>query len=113
MDWYCALTEHLLNKDSIETGHESDEAVLRQLKDKVVALYKALLLYQMKSVCSYYKHQGLVFLRDLANWREWDAALKTVTDAENTLQRDSDQYNKLHTKEVLGQLVTHAEGTEQ
>ena len=82
------MTEHLLNEDSIEIGHESYNAVLRQLEEKIVALYKALLLYQMKSVCSYYKHQVLVFLRGLANLDKWDADLTTVTDAEKNLLND-------------------------
>jgi hypothetical protein len=67
MDWYCSLTEHLLNKDNIVVGSESFETTLQQLEKTVVALYKALLLYQMKSVCSYYWNQGLVFLCSLAN----------------------------------------------
>lgn len=112
MDWYCALTEHLLNEDNIEIGHSSYKGVLQQLEEKVTELYKALLIYQMKSICSYYKHQGLVFLQHLANLDSWDASLKTVTDTEESLQRDSDQYNKLHAKRLLGQLVKHAEGVE-
>ncbi|KAL6834442.1 WD40 repeat-like protein [Trichoderma camerunense] len=88
MDWYCALTDHLLNEDCLEA--------------KVLALYKALLLYQMKSVCSYYRQQGLVFLRNL-----------TVEDAEATLQKDSDQYNKFHAKSALAQLVERAKSMEE
>ncbi|KAH0555896.1 hypothetical protein GP486_006161, partial [Trichoglossum hirsutum] len=110
MDWYCALTEHLLKKDHID---ESFGSILPQLEARVFALYKALLLYQMKSVCSYYRRQGLVFLRGLANWDDWDADLKTITDAEETLQRDSDQYNKLHAKSTLELLVKHAKGLEE
>ncbi|KAF5136431.1 Vegetative incompatibility protein HET-E-1 [Metarhizium anisopliae] len=110
MDWYSALTEHLLNKDYVD---ESFESILPRLKVKTLALYKALLLYQMKSVCSYYRHQGLVFLRGLANWDDWDDDLKTVTDAEVTLQKDSGQYNKLHAKSALTQLVERAKGMEE
>ena len=66
MNWYCALTEHLLIKSNIiEIGNESFEAILHQLEERVIALYKALLLYQMKSVCSYYQIQGLNYLRGL------------------------------------------------
>ncbi|KAK4120591.1 hypothetical protein N657DRAFT_683414 [Parathielavia appendiculata] len=60
MDWYCALSEHLLKKDHVD---ESLESIPPLLQVRVIALYKALLLYQIKSVCSYYRHQGLVFLR--------------------------------------------------
>ncbi|KAH9205280.1 hypothetical protein DL95DRAFT_491829 [Leptodontidium sp. 2 PMI_412] len=67
MDWYCALTEHP-DKSSIEIGDESFESILRQLEEEAIALYKALLQYQMKSVCSYYyRNPTLVFLRGLAN----------------------------------------------
>jgi hypothetical protein len=105
MDWYCALTEHLLNKDNIVIGNKSFEPILQQLENAVVALYKALLLYQMKSVCSYYRYQGLVFLRGLANLDDWDGDLKSVTDAEDALQKDSDQYNNQHAKSLLRRLV--------
>lgn len=45
MEWYCALTEHLLNKKNIVIGDESFEVVLEQLEKAVITLYKALLLY--------------------------------------------------------------------
>ena len=90
MEWYCALTEHLLNKDNIVVGNESFEAVLEQLERAIIALYKALLLYQMKSVCSYYRNQGLVILQWLANLDDWDGDLKGVMDAEDDVQRYSD-----------------------
>jgi hypothetical protein len=105
MDWYCALTEHLLNKDNIVIGNKSFESILQQLENTIVALYKALLLYQMKSVCSYYRYQGLVFLRGLANLDDWDGNLKSVTDAEDALQKDSDQYNSQYAKSLLRRLV--------
>ncbi|KND87302.1 Vegetative incompatibility protein HET-E-1 [Tolypocladium ophioglossoides CBS 100239] len=112
MEWYDAVAEHLLNKDGIELSDWNFQAVLPQLEEKVVALFKALLLYQMKSVCSYYRHQGYVFLRGLAFQDDWGADLKIVTDAEETLKRDSDQYSSLHTTTTMGQLVERAKGIE-
>jgi hypothetical protein len=112
MEWYCGLTEHLLNEDNIVVGSKSFETILRQLEKAVVALYKALLLYQIKSVCSYYRNQGLAFLRSLANLDDWDGDLKSVTDAEVALQKDSDQYSSQHAKSSLGRLVKLAEGME-
>ncbi|PNP45936.1 hypothetical protein THARTR1_10878 [Trichoderma harzianum] len=110
MDWYCALTEHLLSEDCV---NESLEMILLQLEAKVLALYKALLLYQMKSVCFYYRQQGLVFLRNLVRWDDWVTDLKAVEDAEATLQKDSDQYNKFHAKSALAQLVERAKNMEE
>ena len=109
MEWYCALTVHLLDDDSVKIGDETHMAVLRQLEENVLALYKALLLYQMKSVCCYYRHQGYVFLRALANLDDWDADLKTVNDAEETVRADWEQYNKIRGKNTLSQVLNRAQ----
>lgn len=112
MDWYYALTEYL-NESNIKIGDESFESILQQLEEEVIALYKALLQYQMKSVCSYYySNPALVFLRGLTNLDNWDGDLKSVTDAEETLQKDLDRYNSQYMKSTLGQLVKCAEGRE-
>ncbi|CAK7214687.1 hypothetical protein SEUCBS140593_002265 [Sporothrix eucalyptigena] len=105
MDWYCALTEHLLDRDKIKIGDESFESVLQQLEGTVLTLYKALLLYQMKSVCSYHRNLGLAFLRGLANIDDWDGDLSGVTDAEATIERLSGQYHREYEKSSLYQLV--------
>ncbi len=109
MDWYCALTEHLLDQRYIVDGFG---VILHELEKRVFEMYKALLLYQMKSICSYYRNLVLVVLRGLTNWDDWDGDLQTVTDAEAAVQTASDVYNGQHAKEALGQLVRHAEGME-
>jgi hypothetical protein len=103
MDWYCALSEHLLQ------GDESFDTALQQLEKKAVALYRALLRYQMESVCSYYRHQGIVFLRGLAKRDDWDSYLKAVTDAEDSLLNDWDKYDKLKAKSLLSELAQGSE----
>ncbi len=112
MDWYCALAEHVLQEDSIETKDVNYGAIRFQLEKKTVALYKTLLLYQIKSVLSYYRNRGLDFLRSLVSLDDWDGGLKAVKDAEETLRKDSDQYNTVHQKITLGKLVDAAEGME-
>ncbi|KAH6627716.1 hypothetical protein F5144DRAFT_653037 [Chaetomium tenue] len=112
MDWYCALTEHLLNKNNIAGGCDL-QAVLHQLEGTVVELYKALLLYQMKSVCSYHHNQVRVFLRGMLNLDDWDGDLKGVTDAEAIVQNDTAQFFQEQTKISLGKLAEHAEGMER
>jgi hypothetical protein len=112
MDWYCSLTEHILKPDNIMVGMDSFQSVQNLLENKVVALYEALLLYQIKSACSFYRNQGLVFLRGLANLDDWDVDLKSVTDAEAALQKDLDQFNNQHAKAFLGRLVEKAEERE-
>jgi hypothetical protein len=82
------------------------QQIQKNLEKKVVEMYKAILFYQMKSVCSYYKHQGLTFLQDLANWNDWNGYLKQVKDAEKTLKDDSAQAREEDSKDDLDQLVT-------
>ncbi|KAI9640306.1 hypothetical protein NHQ30_011356 [Ciborinia camelliae] len=104
MDWYCALTEHL-DKCNIKVGDESFESILQMLEEEVIILYKALLQYQMKSICSYYyRNQVFVFLRGLANLDDWDGDLKSVTDAEETLQKDLDLKHAQGREELLGDI---------
>lgn len=112
MDWYCALTEHLLNENNVAAGKDF-QAVLRQLEKRIIELYRALLQYQMKSVCSYYRNQGLVFLRGMLNLDDWDGDLKLVTDAEATVQNDAAQSFQEQTKTSLGKLIEHAKGMER
>jgi hypothetical protein len=67
----------------------------------------------MKSVCSYYRNQGLVFLRSLANLGDWDGDLKSITDdAEEAVLKDSKQYNTEHAKGSLRGLVEDADKME-
>ncbi|KAL2142978.1 hypothetical protein VTI28DRAFT_500 [Corynascus sepedonium] len=110
MDWYCALSTHLLNMDNIVAGNDFQD-VLSQLEERILELYKALLLYQMKSVCSYYRNQGLVFLRGLLSLDDWDGDLKLVTDAEAVVKQDTAQFFQEQTKIFLGTLVKSAEKT--
>ena len=109
MEWYCALTVHLLEDDSVKIGDETHTVVLRQLEEKVLALYKALLLYQMKSVCCYYRHQGYIFLRALAYLDDWVGDLKTVNDAEETFRADWEQYNKIRRDNILSHVLDRAQ----
>ncbi|KAK4206474.1 hypothetical protein QBC37DRAFT_381060 [Rhypophila decipiens] len=111
MDWYCALTEHLLNKDNI-TGGKNFQAVLHQLEQRVIELYEALLSYQMKSVCSYYRNQGLVFLRGMLKLDDWEGDLKLVMDIEAIVQNDAVQHFQEQTKISLGKLVDRAKKRE-
>lgn len=113
MEWYCALTGYLLDRDNINIGNKDFNPILQQLEERVKSLYKALLQYQMKSVCSYYRNQGLVFLRGLLNLDDWTGDLTSVTDAETAVQSDSDQYIQERMKTSLGEVASRAEEMEK
>jgi hypothetical protein len=112
MEWYCALTGHLLKKNNTVVGEESFEPIQKVLEDRVVAFYKALLLYQMKSVCSYYRNQSVVFLRGLVDLDKWNGDLQSVTNAEDTLLKDWNQYDKAKAEELLTEHVKLTEKIE-
>ncbi|KAI0548670.1 WD40-repeat-containing domain protein [Xylaria curta] len=105
MDWYCALSESLLDEDKLV---KSFEPILKELNEAITVLYKALLLYQIKSVCYYHQHRGLTVLRGLANWDDWDGDLQKVKEAEHDVIEMSTLYHKEHEKKRLDQLYESA-----
>jgi hypothetical protein len=109
MDWYWNLSDLLLEKHRIEKA----AAGLRdELEKHVLDLYKMLLAYQMRSICSYYRNRGVVFLRDMIKLDDWDGRLKSIKDAEETVRTDSDQFNTVQVRFHLQSLV-NAAGSEE
>ncbi|KAJ5278317.1 hypothetical protein N7524_004470 [Penicillium chrysogenum] len=105
MEWYCSLASHLLSQENIDLKGQSYQPVVNELEGRVVALYKALLLYQMKSVCSYYKNHCLVILRSTINLDDWDGEIQGIESAEKAVLNDLRHYYALYSKEALGHLV--------
>ncbi|KAG2002803.1 hypothetical protein GB937_009449 [Aspergillus fischeri] len=109
MDWYCSLSDHILRKEYIKVGEENYEGVRDQLKSTLVKLYKALLLYQMKSVCSYYRNQVEEFLRQMLNLQDWDEALEDVKKAETVVKNYLKQFTTLQMRDMTGKIVKDGE----
>jgi hypothetical protein len=109
MDWYCSLSEHILSKKYIKVGEENYEGVRDQLKSTLVKLYKALLLYQMKSVCSYYRNQVEEFLRQMLNLQDWEEALEDVKKAETAVKNYLKQFTTLQMRDMTGKIVKDGE----
>ncbi|KAL2005187.1 hypothetical protein VTN00DRAFT_3037 [Thermoascus crustaceus] len=103
MDWYWKLSSRILENSAANEGRF---AGLRcELEKQIVDLYKVLLSYQMKSVCSYYRKRGLVLLRDLTMLDDWDGNFKSVKDAEDVFRQDSATYREEKIKSGVEQLV--------
>ena len=103
MNWYWNLSSLLLQENIVDGGSSTE---LRfELEKRIVDLYKALLLYQIKSVYSCYQNQGIILFRDIIKLDDWDGNLKSVQDAENAVRQDSDAYNTLKIRSCLEQLV--------
>jgi hypothetical protein len=97
MDWYWNLSRVLVTE--IDGG--SSAGLRNELENRIIHLYKALLLYQIYSVCSYYRNRGLVFLRRVVSLDDWDGSLNMVQDAENALRMDLNMYNEQQTRSNL------------
>jgi len=62
MKWYSSLAKLLLGDTS---EHDKRITELRRLlADQILDLYKALLKYIIKSICTYDRHPALTFLRN-------------------------------------------------
>jgi hypothetical protein len=110
MDWYWTLSDLLLDKNRIE---KSSTGLRDELENHVVDLYIKLIAYQMGSVYLYYRNRGVVFFRDMIKLDDWSGQLNSIKDAEETVQKDSDQYNKVQIRTHLQNLVGTAESQEQ
>lgn len=105
MEWYWELPDAILRENAGAYNHLSK--IKGGLEAQLIGLYKLLLSYQMKSVCSYYKHRGLVFLRDIAKLDDWDGDIKAIEKAETLFYKDSDVHQKEKMNANLEQIVTY------
>lgn len=103
MGWYCALTNHLLDQNT------SDHVIQEQLRGKIIDLYKSILIYQMRSICAFYRLKGLNFVRAVVNWDDWNGALNQVKDAEAVVQQDFRTYMTLQSQSTMSALAQGAE----
>lgn len=102
MEWYCALADNLLNPWGTESNGRPIEAILDTLRTRVVSLYRKLLLFLMQSICSYYRHQGVVFAKNITDLHsKWASSLKQIKEEEAALRIDSDQVKSIDHRKTL------------
>ncbi|OTA05103.1 hypothetical protein A9Z42_0057260 [Trichoderma parareesei] len=84
------------------------DALLSRLRE----LYKKIILFQVKSICSYYRNRGLQLLREFAMLDDWEESLKEIRVLEQEVQNDCNAYMGLertslsyHIKECLENLL--------
>ena len=59
----------------------------------------------MKTVCYFYRHRGLVFLRDIVKLDDWTGELVAIRDAEERLRGDTTIFTALQANSYLRELV--------
>ncbi|KAL7786975.1 hypothetical protein V8C37DRAFT_285865 [Trichoderma ceciliae] len=112
MDWYCAISDHLPGHDKVKVGQKDFGLVLEKFEENLVGLYKALLLYQIKSIC-YYRSKSIAIMRGLANWDSWEADLQNVKDTEAVIEGMLGQLHREYESSSLLQLVTSGQKMEK
>ncbi|EOO03308.1 putative wd-repeat protein [Phaeoacremonium minimum UCRPA7] len=107
MKWYYSMSNLILRENiNVESAHGRSFSDLRSsLKARVLDLYKAIITYTTKSVVSYYRHQGLEFLRGLVQMNDWDGSLAAVKSAEVALRSDSTEYSTQAMRSTLDELL--------
>ncbi|KAI0435821.1 hypothetical protein F4803DRAFT_573640 [Xylaria telfairii] len=109
MDWYCALSERLLDESELV---QSFKPVLKELEKAIITLYKALILYQIKSACYYHQNRGITIFRGFANLDDWDGDLEEVENAEADFMKMLAQYHMEDEKTRLRGLLASCEAME-
>ncbi|KAK1991102.1 NACHT-domain-containing protein [Colletotrichum falcatum] len=98
MNWYWNLVDLLLEPTRADPHFQGLRV---ELEKHITELYQKLLLYQMKSVCLYYRGRGAVFFRDLIKLDNWAGEIDTIKAAEAAVRSDSEQYNSQETRRRL------------
>ncbi|KAM0664061.1 hypothetical protein ACQRIU_007062 [Beauveria bassiana] len=104
MQWYYAMTDYLLDHDNKSSTGQDSASILEMLTEKLFDLYKAILRYQLLSVCYYYSNP----FRQLYDNVDWAGSKKAVEDAECVFSKDWDCYKKVEARnlwENIGQTL--------
>ncbi|KNG86560.1 NACHT and WD40 domain protein [Aspergillus nomiae NRRL 13137] len=104
MQWYSKITDSLLQTGS-DNGHLKLEKVRKQLETGMLDMYKCMLFYEIKSVCFYHKSQVAVFVRGLLNVDDWYGSLAIITEQENALRSDLQQYKLEQILTIIDQMA--------
>ncbi|RFU81298.1 high-affinity glucose transporter [Trichoderma arundinaceum] len=101
MDWYWHLSDLLLDGNK----NISAPSILRiQMEKHIVDLYRKILLYQMKSVCRYYRRHGPPLLRETIKVDDWNGQLDDIRNAETAVKEDSRIFSGFEIQRRLGEI---------
>ncbi|PNP49220.1 hypothetical protein THARTR1_10022 [Trichoderma harzianum] len=108
MNWYCELAGLLFSEEAGVTAR-----IQQELQAKLIDLYKKLLSFELKSICSYYRHRALIFLGDLIKLDDWEGSLKAVQDAEAFFNQHVRVFQSVDLGQDVKQLVAHAKDEQE
>ena len=100
MNWYWQLSDSLLEKNQ-----KSSAGLRGELEKNIISLYKNLLSYLIRSVCSCYRKRAAVLFRNVVKLDDWAGALQSIKDAEKVVQQDIGTYNTREMIDSLGDIA--------
>ncbi|OTA00415.1 hypothetical protein A9Z42_0090430 [Trichoderma parareesei] len=109
--WYGNLSNVLLEGSDLDGTAVS--GMKNELEARLVELYKALLAYQIKSVCYYYRNRAYNFLRDLVKLNNWAVNLQYIQKAEDSLRHDIGGFGNQQIRTRLEDIVGHVKNQER
>lgn len=109
MNWYCELAGLLFS----EKSGGATAGIQQELQAKLIDLYKKLLSFELKSICSYYRHRALIFLSDLIKLDDWEGNLRAVQDAEAFFNEHVRVFQSVDLGQDVKQLVAHAKDEQE
>ncbi|KAF0320282.1 nacht and wd domain protein [Colletotrichum asianum] len=104
--WYCDLASLLLDPENIP---QAQRPLQRLLESRILELYRELLLYQMKSICRYFKSKFANFWKDAIMLDNWQGQVDTIKAVEAALVQDIQTYDNQSIVAHLQQLSSTAQ----
>ncbi|KAL7815583.1 WD40 repeat-like protein [Trichoderma gracile] len=108
MNWYCELAALIFSDQNGSTARLQGE-----LQTRLIDLYKKLLSFEIKSICSYYRHRGFAFLRDLVKLDDWKGNFDAVKDDEIFFNQQFHVFRSIDVGQDVKQLVLHAKDEQE
>lgn len=104
MKWYWSLSSDLFYGDGSLGNNNDAPDTQNAILSQFVGLYKEIILFQIKSICSFYRNRGLQFFRDIVMIDNWKESLKEIRTLESEFQNDYATHMTLEEKSMSHQI---------
>ncbi|KAK0761160.1 hypothetical protein N5P37_006106, partial [Trichoderma harzianum] len=98
MKWYWSLSSDLFHGDGSLRNRNDAPDTQNGILLRLVGLYKEIILFQVKSICSFYRNRWLQLFPDFVIKDNWNDSLKEIRTLELEFQNDYATYMTLEEK---------------
>ncbi|KAF3076728.1 hypothetical protein CFAM422_001367 [Trichoderma lentiforme] len=104
MKWYWSLSSDLFHGDGSLRDNNDVSNTQNVILSRLVGLYKEIILFQVKSICSFYRNRWLQLIRDFVIKDNWNDSLKEIRTLELEFQNDYATHMTLEEKSMSRQI---------